>query len=86
MASTAPHNKSRPEEGSSPGQSSRNNGSDEVVIPGLVFTDDKPSDNEQAILSSAVDDDAAIPQGTIDPVYEAKARILNHAVGTCLII
>lgn len=24
--------------------------------------------------------DAAIPKGTIDPVYEAKARVLNHAV------
>lgn len=23
---------------------------------------------------------AAIPKGTIDPVYEAKARVLNHAV------
>lgn len=22
----------------------------------------------------------AIPKGTIDPVYEAKARVLNHAV------
>jgi hypothetical protein len=27
-----------------------------------------------------VDDAAAIPKGTIDPVYEAKARVLNHAV------
>jgi hypothetical protein len=26
------------------------------------------------------DDEAAIPKGTIDPVYEAKARVLNHAV------
>jgi hypothetical protein len=23
---------------------------------------------------------ATIPKGTIDPVYEAKARVLNHAV------
>jgi hypothetical protein len=29
---------------------------------------------------SAVDEAAAIPKGTIDPVYEAKARVLNHAV------
>ena len=28
----------------------------------------------------ALDDAAAIPKGTIDPVYEAKARVLNHAV------
>ncbi len=29
---------------------------------------------------SAVDEAAAIPKGTIDPVYEAKARVLNRAV------
>lgn len=27
-----------------------------------------------------VDDVGAIPKGTIDPVYEAKARVLNRAV------
>lgn len=27
-----------------------------------------------------LDDEAAIPKGIIDPVYEAKARVLNHAV------
>jgi hypothetical protein len=27
-----------------------------------------------------VDDAAPIPKGQIDPVYEAKARVLNHAV------
>jgi hypothetical protein len=31
-------------------------------------------------LPSGVDEVAAIPKGTIDPVYEAKARVLNHAV------
>jgi hypothetical protein len=25
-------------------------------------------------------DASALPKGTIDPVYEAKARVLNHAV------
>ena len=34
------------------------------------------------ILPGAVDDAGAIPKGTIDPVYEAKARVLNHAVST----
>ena len=29
---------------------------------------------------SGTNDVAAIPKGTIDPVYEAKARVLNHAV------
>lgn len=32
-----------------------------------------------------LDDEAAIPKGTIDPVYEAKARVLNHAVSTLTI-
>ena len=31
-------------------------------------------------LPSGFDDAGAIPKGTIDPVYEAKARVLNHAV------
>lgn len=31
-------------------------------------------------LPSGVGEAATIPQGTIDPVYEAKARVLNHAV------
>jgi hypothetical protein len=33
-------------------------------------------------LPSAVEDAGAIPKGTIDPVYEAKARVLNHAVSS----
>ena len=36
-------------------------------------------------LPGAVDDAGAIPKGTIDPVYEAKARVLNHAVSAELI-
>jgi hypothetical protein len=31
-------------------------------------------------LPSGVDDAGVIEKGTIDPVYEAKARVLNHAV------
>ncbi|KAF2431768.1 MFS general substrate transporter [Tothia fuscella] len=31
-------------------------------------------------LPSGVAEAAAIPKGTIDPVYEAKARVLNHAI------
>jgi hypothetical protein len=34
---------------------------------------------------AGLDDEAAIPKGTIDPVYEAKARVLNHAVCTSTI-
>jgi hypothetical protein len=36
-------------------------------------------------LPSVVDEAAAIPKGTIDPVYEAKARVLNHAVSRCIL-
>ncbi|KAK3935927.1 MFS siderochrome iron transporter 1 [Diplogelasinospora grovesii] len=37
----------------------------------------KREDNALSIGSS---DDAIIPKGQIDPVYEAKARVLNHAI------
>lgn len=39
------------------------------------------SSKAEASSLRGVDDVAAIPKGTIDPVYEAKARVLNHAVG-----
>lgn len=31
-------------------------------------------------IAAGIDSAAAIPKGTIDPVYEAKARVLNHAI------
>ena len=31
-------------------------------------------------IAVGVEDVATIPKGTIDPVYEAKARVLNRAV------
>ena len=31
-------------------------------------------------VAPGVDDAGAIPKGTMDPVYEAKARVLNRAV------
>lgn len=37
-------------------------------------------DSKSPDVSIAVDERAVIPKGTIDPVYEAKARVLNHAV------
>jgi hypothetical protein len=37
------------------------------------------------ILPSGVNEAAAIPKGTIDPVYEAKARVLNHAASNSLL-
>jgi hypothetical protein len=35
---------------------------------------------KQLSVAYGAEDEAAIPKGTIDPVYEAKARVLNHAV------
>lgn len=35
-------------------------------------------------VALGVDDAGAIPKGTIDPVYEAKARVLNRAVRTII--
>jgi hypothetical protein len=42
----------------------------------------KEEDGSKEAVPSLVgfDEAAAIPKGTIDPVYEAKARVLNHAV------
>lgn len=31
-------------------------------------------------VAVGIHDESAIPQGTLDPVYEAKARVLNHAI------
>ncbi|KAB5580868.1 major facilitator superfamily transporter, partial [Coniochaeta sp. 2T2.1] len=39
----------------------------------------KPQAADDAV-SIGQDDDAIIPKGQIDPVYEAKARVLNHAI------
>ncbi len=47
-----------------------------------------PPDYEKVVGKTVADDGtdlevadyAAIPKGTIDPVYEAKAQVLNHAV------
>jgi hypothetical protein len=31
-------------------------------------------------IAVGIDDTGAIPKGSLDPVYEAKARVLNRAV------
>lgn len=31
-------------------------------------------------LAAGIYDDSALPAGTLDPVYEAKARVLNRAI------
>jgi hypothetical protein len=46
----------------------------------IESSDPRKNDVEHEIFRQAEHDAAAIPEGTIDPVYEAKARVLNHAV------
>jgi len=36
---------------------------------------------KESYVSEAINEAAILPKGTLDPVYEAKARVLNHAVG-----
>lgn len=36
-------------------------------------------DNTDTDVGIGIDDAAAIPKGEVDPVYEAKARVLNRA-------
>ena len=41
----------------------------------------KEADHQRRDSAAVGGDDAgAIPKGTIDPIYEAKARVLNRAV------
>ena len=53
---------------------------DDGVKPDLVVTGAANPGGEKESTAVA-DDDAIIPRGEIDPVYEAKARVLNRAVG-----
>jgi len=44
-------------------------------------SDDVTKEDSTAIAAiAALEAEAAIPKGTLDPVYEAKARVLNAAV------
>lgn len=42
--------------------------------------DDANSKHKSSHSGGGDDEGAVIPRGTINPVYEAKARVLNHAV------
>jgi hypothetical protein len=35
---------------------------------------------------SVISDEDVIPKGALDPVYEAKAKVLNHAVSLMFIL
>ena len=40
-----------------------------------------PENSRRDSVLSSIDDVGIIPKGVLDPVYEAKARVLNRAVG-----
>ena len=47
----------------------------------LKSGDDSPlRDPDLSSVANASDDEAILPAGTLDPVYEAKAKVLNRAV------
>lgn len=47
---------------------------------------DRPDDSDGyrdrlgSEVAIGIDDISALPKGTVDPVYEAKARVLNRAI------
>jgi hypothetical protein len=45
-----------------------------------IRDEDLKEQAQQHQFPVGIDDAAPIPKGQIDPVYEAKARVLNHAV------
>lgn len=61
----------------------------DIEKTGTTDTDDKRPDEGQSAsylqdntgtdVGIGIDDAAAIPKGEVDPVYEAKARVLNRA-------
>jgi hypothetical protein len=58
--------------------------SDEVVqeVKGLAISPDYSTAHVGDNVAVGIDDVAIIPKGQIDPIYEAKARVLNRAVRT----
>ncbi len=49
---------------------------------GTTDSDDRshPRDEESSSFALSDDELGIVPKGTLDPVYEAKARLLNRAV------
>ena len=56
--------------------SGESNGNRDTIDKSATVGDETESEEETSGLSGT-DDLAAIPKGTIDPVYEAKARVLT---------
>lgn len=51
-----------------------------IAAKSTVAGNENESKEGEITALPVLDEGAAIPKGTIDPVYEAKARVLNHAV------
>lgn len=50
--------------------------------PNTVEKSARPGNESDLDLNiRGLDDTAVLEKGSLDPVYEAKARVLNHAVG-----
>ncbi|TAQ87463.1 hypothetical protein B7494_g4214 [Chlorociboria aeruginascens] len=49
-------------------------------VSGTRILDGETESKDDNHALDSIDDIAAIPKGTLDPVYEAKARVLNHAI------
>ena len=52
--------------------------------PPYVTSKEDDEQQRRESVGLGADDAGAIPKGTIDPVYEAKARVLNRAVSITL--
>jgi len=53
---------------------------DKSPLGGAENGSDDANRGENTPSIAAIEAEAAIPKGTLDPVYEAKARVLNAAV------
>ncbi|KAH8795309.1 MFS sugar transporter-like protein [Hyaloscypha finlandica] len=53
---------------------------DEIIDKTAQNGDDAKIKDMSSPQVIGLDDETVIPKGTIDPVYEAKARVLNHAI------
>ena len=53
---------------------------DEIIDKTAQNGDDAKIKDMSSPQVIGLDDETVIPKGTIDPVYETKARVLNHAV------
>ena len=56
----------------------------EEGLPPYVTSKEDDQQQRRESVGVGADDAGAIPKGTIDPVYEAKARVLNRAVSVTL--